>query len=124
MCIPDALSDNDVQGPHLVGGSEAGQVGSQGLTEPLSLLPRALPAQPLLVEHLRTQTSSNEDSSWTQRRQNKWLSSLIKRTSSDTVRKEWLFKLPPGSSQAQTCTHLVAVFDSGCGRPSLRTGSV
>lgn len=71
MCIPDAVSDNDVQGPHLIGGCEAGQVGSQGLTEPLSLLPRALLAQPLLVEHLRIQTSSNDETSWTQRRQNK-----------------------------------------------------
>lgn len=61
MCIPDSVSDNDVQGHHLIGTGEAGQVGSQSLTEPLSFLPGALPAQPLFVEHLRIQTSSDKE---------------------------------------------------------------
>lgn len=66
MCLPDAVSNNGVQGPHLIHVCEAGQVGSQGLAEPLGFLPGALPAQPLLVEHLRIQTSSNEETDWTQ----------------------------------------------------------
>lgn len=60
MCIPDGLSENDVQGPQLISTCEARQVGSQSLTEPLSFLPGPQPAQPFLVEHLRIQTSSDE----------------------------------------------------------------
>lgn len=39
VCIPDGVSDDAVQGPHLLAIGEAGQVGSQSLTEPLSFLP-------------------------------------------------------------------------------------
>lgn len=61
MRTPDGVSDNDVQGPQLINIGEAGQVGSQSLTEPLSFLPGAQPAQPFLVEHLRIQTRSDEE---------------------------------------------------------------
>lgn len=59
--LPDGLPDGDVQGPHLIDVGEAGQVGSQSLTEPLSFLPGTVPAQPLLVEHLTIRTSSDEE---------------------------------------------------------------
>lgn len=52
VCIPDGVSHDAVQGPHLTIICEAGQVGSQSLTEQLSFLPGALPAQPFLVKHL------------------------------------------------------------------------
>lgn len=52
VCIPDGFSHDAVQGPHVTISCEAGQVGSQSLTEPLSFLPGALPAQPFLVKHL------------------------------------------------------------------------
>ena len=55
VCIPDGFSHDAVQGPHLSTVCEAGQGGSQSLTEPLSFLPGALPAQPLLVKHLTRQ---------------------------------------------------------------------
>lgn len=52
VCVPDGFSHDAVQGPHLTIICEAGQGGSQSLTEPLSFLPGALPAQPFLMKHL------------------------------------------------------------------------
>lgn len=57
-CIPDGFSHDAVQGPHLTISCEAGQVGSKSLTEPLSFIPGALPAQPFLMKHL-TRSKSN-----------------------------------------------------------------
>lgn len=52
VCLPDGVSHNTVQRSHLTRTGEAGQVGSQSLTKPLSFLPRAFPAEPLLMKHL------------------------------------------------------------------------
>lgn len=52
VCLPDGISYDAVHSPHLKITCETGQVGTQSLTEPLSFLPRALPAQPFLVKHL------------------------------------------------------------------------
>lgn len=60
VCIPDGFSNDAVQGPHLNNICEAGQAGSQSLTEPLSFLPGALPAQPLLMKHLTTWNNSSQ----------------------------------------------------------------
>lgn len=60
--IPDGFSHDAVQDPHLTIICEARQIGSQSLTEPLSFLPGALPAQPFLMKHLtRWKTIYNSD---------------------------------------------------------------
>lgn len=99
-----------MQGSHLIHICEAGQGGSQGLTEALSFLPGALPAQPFLVEHLGIQTRSDEETG----RRNVYLSDKPQkqRHTNDKRMTSSKAQLLMGSNMH---THLVAVFNSGSG---------
>lgn len=56
--LPNGVSQDTVQDPHLIVAGEAGQVGAQSQTEALGLLPGALPAQPFLVKRLPRQNNN------------------------------------------------------------------